>query len=44
MKQLLYVTDLVAYAAGSDDVLRRSARDTAKALRRGVVAYSSVSD
>jgi ATP-dependent RNA helicase HelY len=44
MKQLLDVTDQVADAAGSDDVLRRSARDTAKALRRGVVAYSSVSD
>ncbi len=46
MKQLLDLTDQVADAAagGGDEVLRRAARDTSKALRRGVVAYSSVSD
>jgi ATP-dependent RNA helicase HelY len=43
MKQLLDVTDQVADAAG-DSALRRTARETAGALRRGVVAYSSVSD
>jgi ATP-dependent RNA helicase HelY len=42
-KQLLDLTDQVADAAG-DDELRRTARRTAGALRRGVVAYSSVSD
>ncbi len=43
MKQLLDVTDQVADAAG-DSGLRRTARTAAGALRRGVVAYSSVSD
>jgi ATP-dependent RNA helicase HelY len=43
MKQLLDLTDQVADAAGDDD-LRRRAREAAGALRRGVVAYSSVSD
>ncbi len=43
MKQLLDLTDQVADAAG-DGELRRTARETSKALRRGVVAYSSVSD
>ena len=43
MKQLLDLTDQVADAAG-DAPLRRTARETSKALRRGVVAYSSVSD
>jgi ATP-dependent RNA helicase HelY len=43
MKQLLDVTDQVADAAG-DGALRRTARATAGALRRGVVAYSSVAD
>ncbi len=43
MKQLLDVTDQVADAAG-DGPLRRTARECAGALRRGVVAYSSVSD
>jgi ATP-dependent RNA helicase HelY len=43
MKQLLDLTDQVADASG-DGALRKTARDTADALRRGVVAYSSVSD
>jgi len=43
MKQLLDLTDQVADAAG-DSELRRTARATSQALRRGVVAYSSVSD
>ncbi|NUS53123.1 MAG: RNA helicase, partial [Nocardioidaceae bacterium] len=43
MKQLLDLTDQVADAAG-DDALRARARETAGALRRGVVAYSSVAD
>ncbi len=43
MKQLLDLTDQVADAAG-DSELRRTARETAGALRRGVVAYSSVTD
>jgi ATP-dependent RNA helicase HelY len=43
MKQLLDLTDQVADAAG-DGALRSTARDASKALRRGVVAYSSVSD
>ena len=43
MKQLLDLTDQVADAAG-DGQLRRTARESSKALRRGVVAYSSVSD
>ncbi|MGH3356688.1 MAG: DEAD/DEAH box helicase [Nocardioidaceae bacterium] len=42
VKQLLDLTDQVADAAG-DTPLRRTARLTAGALRRGVVAYSSVS-
>jgi ATP-dependent RNA helicase HelY len=44
MKQLLDLTDQVADAAGDDDKLRAAARATSQALRRGVVAYSSVSD
>ncbi|MBA2738655.1 MAG: DEAD/DEAH box helicase [Nocardioidaceae bacterium] len=43
MKQLLDLTDQVADAAGEGE-LRRTARATRQALRRGVVAYSSVSD
>ncbi|HET7386632.1 MAG TPA: DEAD/DEAH box helicase [Nocardioidaceae bacterium] len=43
VKQLLDLTDQVADAAG-DTPLRATARRTSKALRRGVVAYSSVSD
>jgi ATP-dependent RNA helicase HelY len=43
VKQLLDVTDQVADAAG-DTSLRRTARKASDALRRGVVAYSSVSD
>ncbi|MGN6130801.1 MAG: DEAD/DEAH box helicase, partial [Nocardioidaceae bacterium] len=43
MKQLLDLTDQVADAAGAGD-LRRTAREAAGALRRGVVAYSSVTD
>jgi ATP-dependent RNA helicase HelY len=43
IKQLLDVADQVADAAG-DTPLRRTARQTGQALRRGVVAYSSVSD
>ncbi len=41
VKQLLDLTDQIADAAG-DNALRRTARKTAGALRRGVVAYSSV--
>jgi len=43
MKQLLDLTDQVASAA-ADTPLRGVARATSDALRRGVVAYSSVSD
>ena len=43
VKQLLDLTDQVADAAGSGP-LRTTARSAAGALRRGVVAYSSVSD
>ncbi|HEX2176321.1 MAG TPA: DEAD/DEAH box helicase [Nocardioidaceae bacterium] len=43
VKQLLDLTDQIADAAG-DSPLRRTARLTAGSLRRGVVAYSSVSD
>jgi ATP-dependent RNA helicase HelY len=43
MKQLLDLADQVADAAG-DTELRSTARRAAGALRRGVVAYSSVSD
>ena len=43
MKQLLDLADQVADAAG-DTGLRTTARQAAGALRRGVVAYSSVSD
>jgi ATP-dependent RNA helicase HelY len=43
VKQLLDLTDQVADAAG-DTPLRQTARATSAALRRGVVAYSSVSD
>ncbi len=42
VKQLLDLTDQVADAAG-DTPLRRTARLTSGSLRRGVVAYSSVS-
>ena len=42
VKQLLDLTDQIADAAG-DTPLRRTARLTAGSLRRGVVAYSSVS-
>ncbi len=43
VKQLLDLADQVADAAG-ETVLRETARAAAGALRRGVVAYSSVSD
>ncbi|MGH3331215.1 MAG: DEAD/DEAH box helicase, partial [Nocardioidaceae bacterium] len=43
MKQLLDLADQVADAAGDTD-LRKTARRASGALRRGVVAYSSVSD
>ncbi|MGN6577594.1 MAG: DEAD/DEAH box helicase [Nocardioides sp.] len=43
MKQLLDLTDQVADAARETD-LRKTAREASKALRRGVVAYSSVAD
>ncbi|CAN5689050.1 DEAD/DEAH box helicase [soil metagenome] len=47
VKQLLDLTDQVADAAGAAEgsqQLRKTARATSAALRRGVVAYSSVSD
>jgi ATP-dependent RNA helicase HelY len=46
MKQLLDLTDQVADAAGEAGglELRATARAASKALRRGVVAYSSVAD
>ena len=43
MKQLLDLTDQVADAAGQGP-LRDTARATSRLLRRGVVAYSSMSD
>ncbi|RYU11568.1 DEAD/DEAH box helicase [Nocardioides iriomotensis] len=43
MKQLLDLTDQVADAAG-DSALRKTARASAAALRRGVVAYSMLAD
>ncbi len=43
IKQLLDLTDQIADAAGPGD-LRRTARQTRDALRRGVIAYSSVRD
>ena len=43
VKQLLDLADQVADAAG-DSPLRKTARKASDALRRGVVAYSSVSD
>jgi ATP-dependent RNA helicase HelY len=43
MKQLLDLTDQVADAAGESS-LRTTARETSVALRRGVVAYSSLAD
>jgi ATP-dependent RNA helicase HelY len=43
MKQLLDVADQVADAAG-DTGVRATAREAARALRRGVVSYSSVTD
>jgi ATP-dependent RNA helicase HelY len=43
VKQLLDLADQVADATGSS-ALRKVARETAKRLRRGVVAYSSVSE
>jgi ATP-dependent RNA helicase HelY len=43
VKQLLDLADQVADAAG-DTPLRKTARKASDALRRGVVAYSSVSD
>ena len=42
MKQLLDLADQVADAAG-DGALRKTAREASRLLRRGVVAYSSVS-
>ena len=44
IKQLLDLTDQVADAAGDGAALRKTARAASTALRRGVVAYSSVSD
>ena len=44
VKQLLDLTDQVADAAGDGAALRKTARAASAALRRGVVAYSSVSD
>ncbi len=44
VKQLLDLADQVAEAAREDEQLRRTAREAAKRLRRGVVAYSSVTD
>jgi ATP-dependent RNA helicase HelY len=41
VKQILDLADQIADAAGSGE-LRRTARSTVKALRRGVVAYASV--
>ena len=43
MKQLLDLADQVADAAGDSD-LRKVARESSRRLRRGVVAYSSVSE
>jgi ATP-dependent RNA helicase HelY len=43
VKQLLDLTDQVADAADDTDLLT-TARAASAALRRGVVAYSSVSD
>ncbi len=43
MKQLLDLADQVADAAG-DTGLRQTAREASRALRRGVVAYSSLTD
>ncbi len=43
MKQLLDLTGQVADAAG-DSALRATARDTARLLRRGVVAYTSLAE
>jgi ATP-dependent RNA helicase HelY len=43
MKQLLDLADQVADAAGDDTRLRKTAREASRRLRRGVVAYSSVS-
>ncbi len=43
VKQLLDLADQVADAAGSRS-LRTVARETSTRLRRGVVAYSSVSE
>jgi ATP-dependent RNA helicase HelY len=46
VKQLLDLADQVADAAGDNDrpALRKTARETTARLRRGVVAYSSVSE
>jgi ATP-dependent RNA helicase HelY len=43
MKQLLDLAGQVADAAGEAE-LRQTARATAKALKRGVVAYSVLAD
>ena len=43
MKQLLDLCGQVADAAG-DAALRSTARATAKALKRGVIAYSVLAD
>ena len=43
MKQLLDLAGQVADAAG-DSPLRKTARDVVTAVRRGVVAYSSLGD
>ena len=43
MKQLLDLTGQVADAAGDSD-LRKTARETARLLRRGVVAYTSLAE
>ena len=41
-KQLVDMLDQIADAAGDDEGLRANARAAVDALRRGVVAYSSV--
>ncbi|MCW2771743.1 MAG: hypothetical protein JWN91_69, partial [Nocardioides sp.] len=43
MKQLIDLAGQVADAAG-DSALRETARDTVRALRRGVVAYTALAD
>ena len=44
MKQVIDLAGQVADAAGAGPVRAQAARDVVKALRRGVVAYTAVSD